>query len=163
LLFNDIPLLFNDIPLLFNDIPQTEGKNVFGLDKLLIPINIYKTHWFLAVIYMQERTVQILDSCPGFHTSHQYYLDLIKKYLSEEYSAKNIGHHLPQDWSFHGCPPNSIVPQQDAGTNDCGVFVCYFMDLVMDNCPITDLTQEAIVANGRNWLCATILNKKIRH
>jgi Ulp1 family protease len=146
----------------------TEGGNIFQLDKLLIPLNIKKHHWLLAVVFMKERRVQIFDSSPYCSTgnySHRAYLTIIKNYLNDEHMVKYEGKQLPKKgpkgWCFHSCPSgNTIVPQQ-GGTNDCGVFVCYFMDLVMDHCPISDLTQEAIEEHGRDWIGATILNKDI--
>jgi hypothetical protein len=114
--------------------------------------------------------VQIFDSAPACTNSFGYsqgvFLTMIKDYLKGAH-IKEFGRPLPEEgdegWYFHRCPSNNtIVPQQGA-SNDCGVFLCYFMDLLMDNCPITELTQEAIAKNGRNWIGATILDNKFNY
>jgi len=61
------------------------GGNLFGLNKLMILINITNTHWILACVFLEEKRVQIYDSLPSETDDRQYWLDLIKKYLSEEY------------------------------------------------------------------------------
>ena len=64
---------------------HSPGNNLFRLDKLMIPINITNTHWLLACVFLKENRVQIYDSFPPDDDDRQYWLDVIKKYLSEEY------------------------------------------------------------------------------
>lgn len=135
----------------------------------MIPINIEGTHWFLAVVFMEKMKVQIYDSLPScakydaWGRTHESFLDSIRTYLEEEHKVRCEGASLPKEWTFHPCPGgNTIVPEQ-GDTNDCGVFVCFMMDLIMDDCPVTHLTQEAIEKHGREWICATIMNNEFKY
>jgi Ulp1 family protease len=144
------------------------GGNIFGLDKLLIPINIEHLHWLLAVVFMNDAKVQVYDSMPSCaanngagDNTHKSFLGSIKDYLNEEHKAK-YSTSLPKEWSFHDCPNNNtIVPQQSCVSYDCGVFVCFIMDLLLDDCPLSGLTQEAIATNGRNWIGAAIMSNQL--
>ena len=41
------------------------GGNLFGLNKLMIPINITNTHGILACVFLEEKRVQIYNSLPS--------------------------------------------------------------------------------------------------
>jgi Ulp1 family protease len=96
------------------------------------------------------------------------YLKAIESYLKKEYNKlykpktlfyKRIKKPI---WKFSPCPKGSDVPIQAKGSNDCGVFVCFFMDIVMSNCPVSLFTEEAIQNDyGRDWLCLSLVEKKI--
>jgi Ulp1 family protease len=38
------------------------GGNIIQLDKLLIPINVNKSHWILAMVDMSQHKIHIYDS-----------------------------------------------------------------------------------------------------
>ena len=64
----------------------------------------------------------------------QYWLDLIQKYLSEEYRLLH-NQDLPgaNEWKYQTCPcQNNLAPKQCAGSNDCGLYFCIFMELLMN-------------------------------
>jgi Ulp1 family protease len=96
------------------------------------------------------------------------HLEPIKSYLNKEYN-KMYNHTTFFDkrikkpnWKFRPCPKGSDVPIQAKGSNDCGVFVCFFMDIIMSNCSVELLTKEAIKNDyGRDWLCLSLVEKKI--
>ena len=62
---------------LFVSIPDGD---IFRLDKLLIPINIEPLHWFLAVVFMQEKKVVIDDSLPVEDGRVDYLTDILLQY-----------------------------------------------------------------------------------
>ena len=100
----------------------------------MIPINITSTHSFLACVFLKEKRVQIYDSFPPDDDDRQYWLDVIKKYLSEEY--RHLHHReLPgaDGWKYWTCTfRNELAPKQCAFSNDCGVYLCFFMELLMN-------------------------------
>ena len=65
----------------------------------------------------------------------QYWLDLIKQYLTEEYRCIH-DRDLPgaDEWVYKTCPfgnGNELAPVQCACSNYCGVYLCFFMELLM--------------------------------
>ena len=107
------------------------GKDIFNLKKLLIPINHDQAHWLLACIDMEEEKIELMDSKRGTirHDEGERYLHDIRRYLSDEYSARHDGQTLPGRWRLRR--PN--VPQQHNG-NDCGAFTSMFAEeLLLDN------------------------------
>lgn len=75
-------LLSEDMYGWSNHVP---GKDIFNLDKIFFPVNQGETHWICAVVFMQEKRIQMYDSCggPGMH-----YLENIFRYLKDEHQDK---------------------------------------------------------------------------
>ena len=71
----------------FQFVSITDG-DIFRLDKLLIPINIESLHWFLAVVFMQEKKVVIYDSLPVEDGREDYLTDILQ-YLKDEHKHKH--------------------------------------------------------------------------
>ena len=89
----------------------------------MITINITDTHWLLACVFLEEKRVQICDSFPPDNDDQQYWLDLIKQYLTEEYRRIH-NQDLPgaDEWVYKTCPfQNNLARKQWKGSNDCGV------------------------------------------
>ena len=59
---------------------NTKG-NIFGLDKVFIPVNIGSTHWCLTVAFIRGKRLQYYDSMGG---SGRKYLEALKQYLKDE-------------------------------------------------------------------------------
>ncbi len=58
------------------------------MDTLIIPVDLIVSHcWVCAVIYMQERRIQVCDS--DSRGGGTVYLDSLFRYLKDEYQAKN--------------------------------------------------------------------------
>ena len=100
----------------------------------MIPINITNTHWLLACVVFEEKRVQIYDSLPDKIDDRQYWLRRIKQYLTEEYRCIHKRDSSGADeWVYKTCPfRNNLAPKQCAGSNDCGLYLCFFMELLMD-------------------------------
>lgn len=115
--------------------------NIFELKKLYIPVNLHKTHWVLVVVDIQERSIIWYDSL-SFENVAEKYFDVVTQYLTLEYS-KIVGYQSPSapasiDWT---CLQALSYPIQ-RNIVDCGVYVCMFADLVSDDLPIDDLSDE---------------------
>jgi sentrin-specific protease 1 len=97
-------------------------KNIFELDKIVMPVNVGGMHWCLAVIYIQEKKIQYYDSMSGSGMST---LKILKRYLVEEKDNKMKEKLDPAEWTL--VPTENGTPQQNNGC-DCGVFTCMFAD-----------------------------------
>ena len=77
----------------------------------MIPINITNTNWLLACVFLEEMRVQIYDSLPDKMDSQQYWLDLIKQHLTEEYRRMH-DRDLPgaDEWVYKTCPFGMETP-----------------------------------------------------
>jgi sentrin-specific protease 1 len=102
------------------------GKDIFGLDKVFIPVNVSNTHWTCAVIFVQEKKIQYFDSMGGDGT---YYLKALLEYIKDEWKSMNKGQELPNlaEWKLVGTTIDT--PRQENGF-DCGVFTCMFADFL---------------------------------
>ena len=97
-------------------------------------INITNTHWLLACVFLEDKRVQMYDSMPDKMDDRWCWLHRIKKYLAEEY-RHIYDQDLPgaDEWVYRTCPfGNKLAPVQCAGSNDCGVHLCFFMELLMN-------------------------------
>ena len=49
---------------------------MFGLNRLIVPINLNRTYWIVAAIYFEEHWIQIYDSMGGSQSKYLHYLYL---------------------------------------------------------------------------------------
>ena len=108
---------------------RVPGGNSFLLDKIFFPINISNTHWVLAVAFMTDRVIKYYDSMGGNGT---YYLTELKNYLQQEWvRLGNVAHAFPD------CKLENVegAPRQE-NSWDCGLFVCFAMNLIAKNVPL---------------------------
>lgn len=99
--------------------------NIFGLDKLVIPININDSHWTLIVAFMQERRVQYYDS---LHSPGANYLKAFKVYLQGEAEKwkgdKLVPEHLLNIDEWNLVPTDHTATPKQNNNPDCGAFAC---------------------------------------
>jgi Ulp1 family protease len=100
--------------------------NLFERRAVIIPINKSNVHWCLCVADIKFKKIIYYDSMgsAGEEDSRK-----ILRYLADEHRNK-LGTLLKtDDWEL--VAPRRKVPQQD-NTNDCGVFVSYFANTLID-------------------------------
>ena len=131
---------------------KVPGKDIFGLDKVLFPINQGGVHWVCAVAYMQDRRIQFYDS---LGSAGMDYVEFIFQYLQDEHLDKKKS-PLPnlEDWKLVPCQVES-TPRQLNGY-DCGVFTCMFLDFCSTNNPL--LFDQSHVTQCRERIALSILN-----
>jgi Ulp1 family protease len=138
--------------------------NIFHLKRLLIPLNIAKTHWFLAVVVFVEKTIRIYDSLPGGGDGRQEYLNKILDYIATEHVDVYGFPMAKSEWTLVQCRENNDwVPKQILGGNDCGVFLCLMMDVIMmgEETRVIEICPFDVYQNGREWIAKSILSSKL--
>lgn len=136
------------------------GDNIFELDRLIIPVNVSKTHWFVVCVLLQHAQIVVYDSMP-VKGGRMNYLKIVEKYIQSEYAQYN-GVDLPYPLEFNlipCCPGNETTPQQDDNLNNCGVYTAMFMELLVNKKDPSLLNgcQQSIEMNGRYALWQSIL------
>jgi sentrin-specific protease 1 len=100
--------------------PSSTGKDIFNLDKLIIPVNLNFEHWFCAVINMKEKRIQVYDS--GSRGGGTVFLESLFKYVKDEHQNKRRS-PLPDQDQWRLVPCTRDTPRQDNGTsfisNEC--------------------------------------------
>ena len=100
-------------------------SSIFDLDKVVIPVNVHDMHWCLAVIYIQDKTIQYYDSMGGGGGG---VLNMLMQYLVDEKADKENGQTLDRsEWAL--VPTVAGTPQQNNGF-DCGVYACLIAECV---------------------------------
>ena len=103
----------------------TCSVNVFGLDKMIVPINHHNQHWFLAVIDFKNKRTVVYDSIGvQRETVHRN----LHCWLADEHFDKLGTHIIPEEWTR--C--HQACPLQENGS-DCGVYMCLFAERVSIN------------------------------
>ena len=137
--------------------------DIFLLEKLLIPVNITSTHYFIICVYMKHKIIQAFDSLPDRATGRLPYLEKVFFYLQAEHKYKNKDSPSPDRsfWKLNPSSPLDGVPRQSSTSNDCGIYTCLFMDFLLLDLPVDSLLQNRIAKYGRQWLCKCVLSKSI--
>ena len=91
-------------------------------------INHRNSHWFLGFIDLIAKRVFILDS---IISSSDFYTDYKIKLFKVTKAVCNIDSRNLNFAEFKFCIP-SKSPQQLATSNDCGIFVCNFIEFIVD-------------------------------
>ena len=107
------PIHYITVSIFFFQFVSITDGDIFRLDKL---------HWFLAVVFMQEKKVVIYDSLPAEDGRVDYLTDIFQ-YLKDEHKHKH-GLDLPNvdNWTTVPCPKGNAIAPLQGPTNDCGVF-----------------------------------------
>ena len=125
--------------------------DVFELDKLILPVNIMNLHWCLAVVYIQKRQLQYLDSLGGRGTTC---LNKLKDWVEDEHLYEK-GTELTCQWTTI---TDQTIPRQDNG-HDCGVFACMFAEYLSEDLPLE--FSQSNIPHFRRRLGHLLLEGKI--
>jgi sentrin-specific protease 1 len=126
---------------------RAPGGDLFALDEIFIPIDIGGLHWILAVIHIQQKIIQVYDSCGE---PYRQYLKNLFQYLKDEHESKK-GSPLPgaKEWRLVGTDKKE-TPQQHNGYN-CGVFVCMFAYFLSLGRPLESRERLQPDSNHTTW------------
>lgn len=121
--------------------------NIFLFSRLIVPVNITRLHWFLAVIYPATFEIEIVDSVgPG----EDYVFQVLARYMQDEDQAK---------WSGKAQGPwkrrVGLSPMQ-LNSFDCGVNVLRYAERVIRGEPL-HFTQDGNAA-FRFFALARVIN-----
>ena len=117
--------------------PNMSTKNkwdIFGSDKILVPINESKAHWVLAVIDIKHKLISYYDSFGGNGINK---LTLLLEFLRSELSDKKKEVLIDSEWKFDS---KIKLDQKDPGRwklqnngMDCGMWVLMFAHYICNN------------------------------
>lgn len=128
--------------------------NVNTTNLILIPINIMSTHWALAAVDNEYKTITYYDSLSS--NGNLSALLLIKGYMIEEGKKNNS----PIDYEEFELLPNFETPQQQNGS-DCGVFTCICAKYIATNKLLTYSQNDMKIFRRR--MSYEIINKTLLH
>ena len=130
-----------------NKVPDGD---IFKTKYIFIPIHQGK-HFTCAVIYMQDKRIMYYDSylntdrtralCSHKKEKQEKILQALLRYLKDEHLNKHSV-ELPDQhlWTLHSF---CRAPQQD-NTEDCGIFVCLYCELILHDLDLRTFTQDQI-------------------
>jgi len=140
----------------FEDVKRwTKYFKVFEQDKIFIPININNNHWFLVVIYIEQKQIIYYDSIAN-NDRATLYLFTIAKWLKDEAKSKNEDINI-NDWTLIDTGKN--IPQQSNGY-DCGVYLILNADYIADDLPLS-YGEEQIKESRNKIAYYYIINNKL--
>ena len=140
------------------DIVKWEKKlnlDLNKLDKLFIPINLNNIHWTLIMVNFNNKSINYYDSKIGNIIEANYYLDLIKEWLLS--GNNNLVKVNKLHWNLKVMSEEEI-PQQN-NNNDCGIFLCYYMEKLSQNINLLD--KEVIINKFRKEIALLMVNDKL--
>ncbi|KAK1860741.1 hypothetical protein I4F81_003329 [Pyropia yezoensis] len=92
-------------------------QDLFSLESIMVPVNLHKAHWMLAVVHPASSSLKLFDSLgvPDAKIGNQ-----LSRWASDEAKSRNV---YPRKWTVS----QEKCCQQENG-DDCGVMVAKFMD-----------------------------------
>ncbi|TXG53277.1 hypothetical protein EZV62_022446 [Acer yangbiense] len=100
--------------------------------KVYIPINDLRNHWYIVVFDLINRDCQVWDSKPPRRKEDLTRLNQVRKLSLDIVLADDIAVVFPTSFSFTDCSISYAEASIQPNGYDCDLFVCMFMD---DNCP----------------------------
>ena len=140
---------------------DVSDKSIFHLDKLFFPHHVFNhDHWATVVVDMKERTVTYYCS---MGRKGLYILKMVFRYLKQKHRDL-FGVRLPNiaGWKLVECPIETPLQRNLDGVGlgvDCGVFMCMFIDRIMQNAP--NLYCQEHMVSYRELICTSILSNQI--
>ena len=128
-------LLITDKGYKYDNIKRwSKNFDVFAMDKVFFPINLYNSHWTLGVIYVKLKEIRYYDSMNGCGMK---WLEALQRWLKDEAFYKK-GEALDESsWTLVDSRKHHVPVPQQYNCVDCGVFVCVAADFIQDDLPLT--------------------------
>ena len=130
----------------YNNVKRwTKGKNVFSYNLIFIPINAAH-HWTMVIISIPSREIMYLNSLDSLKVDGKTITSNIATWLRLEFESKRLsGPFIDFTVKAVRCP-------QQLNTDDCGVFILAFADLLSNELDLDIMTQS--LADGVRKLIA---------
>ena len=110
-----------------------EKTPLSDLKRLIIPINITRQHWLLAVVSIVDGTIHLMDSSYSHSLDSQYYINL-KRYLSDAKIVRKT------------CATAQVNVPRQTDSYTCGLRVCAHIWLTLENVPAVQINYPD------NWI-----------
>ena len=157
---------------IYNNVKNYSRRNkvpdgdIFKTKYIFIPIHQVK-HFTCAVIYMQDKRIMYYDSylntsrtrtsCSHKKDRQESILKALFQYLKDEHLHKHSV-ELP-DQNLWNLQSLCDAPQQD-NTEDCGIFVCLYCELILHDLDLTFTQDQIKKGNWRKKMILSILSIK---
>ncbi|KAM0034872.1 putative Ulp1 protease family catalytic domain, papain-like cysteine peptidase superfamily [Helianthus debilis subsp. tardiflorus] len=115
---------------------------IYSVDEVYVPLFIPSIHWFLGVFNLVNETLTIYDSLMGVRdldkgrTEVVCHINFVFDHwlrLHGYYDNKPLPFKFPFQTEYA-----NDVPQQSGPLGDCGVWVCIFLDRLINKKPLND-------------------------
>ena len=127
---------------------KSTGGCVFKLDKLVVPVYVSASHWYLAVAHVRKQRLQYYDSLGG--EGHKY-LNGLQLYLLDEAKkfrgVNGVDQSLLDVANWEVVPGGQMLTPQQANCDDCGVFTCIFANYVSAALPFIFTAATSVSAS----------------
>ncbi|KAJ0560387.1 putative Ulp1 protease family catalytic domain, papain-like cysteine peptidase superfamily [Helianthus annuus] len=110
------------------------------VDEVYVPLNVLNKHWLLGVFHLHDKTLTIYDSLLDWSLIDKERTQAICdiNFAFESWLRMN-DYYDEKGWSlsfpFKVVYPDN-VPQQFGSLGDCGIWVCIFMERLINNQPL---------------------------
>ncbi|KAJ0496120.1 putative Ulp1 peptidase [Helianthus annuus] len=136
------------------------------VDEVYVPLLIPQTHWFLGVFNLVNRTLTVYDSLaesPFLDRGRDQVLTHIN-FVFDNWLRRH-GYYttmpIPLTYPFHVTFAHN-VPQQTGPLGDCGVWVCIFLEKLINGKRINDGEDPNVTAsNMRRHLAMLFYDSKL--
>ena len=130
----------------YNNVKKwTKNQNVFSYNLIFIPINA-ANHWTMVCVSIPTREIMYLNSLSSLKDEGKTILMNIVMWLKLEFESKSLsGPFLDFNVKNVRCP-------QQLNTDDCGVFILAYADLLSNELDLDIMTQS--LADGVRKLIA---------
>ena len=99
-------------------------KNVLNLRELYIPINKGQSHWLLLRVQLEDKTIELWDSC-GYDETNEVFMHSVCRYLYDVHvlEQQQLQGKLEKWRIAWTCSNQSINSPLQGNINDCGIFI----------------------------------------
>lgn len=124
-------------------------QDLFSLESIMVPVNLHKAHWMLAVVHPASSSLKLFDSLgvPDAKIGNQ-----LSRWASDEAKSRNV---YPRKWTVS----QEKCCQQENG-DDCGVMVAKFMDYLSQGKALKEMKGRLCYYRRRMaavLLCGTLM------
>ena len=106
----------------------------------------------MVCVYFKKKRICVYDSLPNYlgKEGWQSFVDLIHRYIQDEHWLVKGSVFDGKGWKWE-TSLKANCPIQAKGSNDCGVYTCFTMELLMNRTIPARLTEhvDAVTRNGR--------------
>eukprot|EP01067_Filipodium_phascolosomae_P001043 Filipodium_phascolosomae@DN1724_c0_g1_i1.p1 len=125
-------------------------------ETVVVPMYVReRQHWALCSIRPSERVVTFWDSLPSAKVRSSSFAEVLMRWLVYERCKQGDPPEGWSEWKGSWHFQNKKSCPQQSNISDCGVFVCFFAEMVAAN---GDIPEDVIQTEGRRRMTAALLS-----
>lgn len=131
----------------------TRVIDIFSYETILIPVNISNTHWLLVVVFMNDTSIFLNESCNPITVYGNILRWLFDEHMARKFSLLDVS-------KFKLIDAKSFISKQQSNGYDCGLFTLMNMEYISSGLDVSQVSEKQM-AEYRVYIGCCLCQSKL--